>query len=259
MRQKILETIIEALQPLDFALALWQGGSAAHRYTDEWSDLDIVVIVQDDAVQDAFDVVEKALQTISKIRFKYRVPEPTWHGHSQCFYQLEGVSPFLAIDFAVMKISSPNRFLELERHGQSVVGFDKANLVVPVPLNQSEHFSKMAERFVELKTTFDFLQTLVTKEINRGLLVEAVASYHTRTLQPLVELLGIIYRPYRYDFKGKYFSRDFPPEIIARVEPLFCVADLADLAKKQQLAETLFVETLPHAEEVFQDLSDIRL
>lgn len=48
MRQKILETITDAIEPLDFVLDLWQGGSAAHRYTDEWSDLDIVVIVKDD-------------------------------------------------------------------------------------------------------------------------------------------------------------------------------------------------------------------
>lgn len=42
MRETILQTIIAALQPEDFVLALWQGGSAAHGYTDEWSDLDVV-------------------------------------------------------------------------------------------------------------------------------------------------------------------------------------------------------------------------
>ncbi|WP_248277557.1 nucleotidyltransferase domain-containing protein [Brasilonema sp. UFV-L1] len=135
MREKFLKTIIAALQPKDFVLAFWQGGSAAHGYTDEWSDIDIEVIVEDDYVQQTFDIVEAALQTISEINFKYRVPEPTWHGHSQCFYQLVGVSPFLAIDFAVMKRSSRNDFLDVERHGQAVIAFDKANLIVPTHLN----------------------------------------------------------------------------------------------------------------------------
>lgn len=85
MRQRIIETLITALEPLDFVLALWQGGSAAHGYTDELSDIDIEVIVEDNYVQETFDFVEKSLQTISEISFKYRVPEPTWHGHSQCF------------------------------------------------------------------------------------------------------------------------------------------------------------------------------
>ncbi len=51
MRESILETITATLRPLEFVLALWQGGSAAHDYTDEWSDIDIEAIVQDDHVE----------------------------------------------------------------------------------------------------------------------------------------------------------------------------------------------------------------
>ena len=262
MREKILQTIITALQPQDFVLALWQGGSAAHGYTDEWSDIDIVVIVEDNFVQQTFDTLEAALQTISEISFKYRLPEPTWHGHSQCFYQLAGVSPFLAIDFAVMKRSSRNDFLEVERHGNaaiavpggaSPIAFDKANLVVPTHLNQKEHFSKMEERFQHLQMLYNFKQIFVKKEINRGHLAQAIVNYQSHTLSPLVELLGMIYRPYRYDFMNlKYFYRDFPPEVVARVEQLYCVTDLADLANKQQLAQEMFAETLPRVEQVLQ-------
>lgn len=89
MREEIVETITAALEPLDFVLALWQGGSAAHGYTDEWSDIDIEVIVEDNCVEEIFDIVEKSLKTSSEISFKYRIPEPTWHRHSQCFYQLK--------------------------------------------------------------------------------------------------------------------------------------------------------------------------
>lgn len=77
MREKFLKTIIAALQPKDFVLAFWQGGSAAHGYTDEWSDIDIEVIVEDNYVQQTFDIVEAALQTIYEISFKCRVSEPT--------------------------------------------------------------------------------------------------------------------------------------------------------------------------------------
>lgn len=253
MREKILQTIIAALQPQDFVLALWQGGSAAHGYTDEWSDIDIEVIVEDNFVQQTFDIVEAALQTISEISFKYRVPEPTWHGHSQCFYQLAEVSPFLAIDFAVMKRSSRNDFLEVERHGNAAIAFDKANLVLPTNFNRDEHFLKMKQRFEQLKMMFDFWQIFVKKEINRGHLAQGIVNYQSYTLRHLVELLGMIYRPYRYDFMNlKYFYRDFPPEVIARVEPLFCVTDLTDLAKKQQLAEKIFAETLPRVEQTLQ-------
>jgi hypothetical protein len=156
------------------------------------------------------------------------------------------------IDFVVMQRSNPNRFLEVERHGRGVIGFDKANLLVPTALNKSEHLSKMKERFTYLKMNFTLTQPLIKKEMNRGRWIESVSNYHSWTLQPLVELLNMVYRPYRYDFRVKYFSRDLPQEVVTRVEPLYCVVDLADLAKKQQLAEAFFVETLPRVEEVLQ-------
>ena len=252
MRQRILELIIATLQPKDFVIALWQGGSAAHGHTDEWSDIDIQVIVEDERVQETFDILEESLKTISEIRFKWRVPEPTWHGHSQCFYHLEEASPFLFIDFVLLKQSHPNHFLEIERHGKLAIAFDKANLLVQPCLNRSEHFSRMQERLATLIKTFDFSQILVTKEINRGHLVSAISNYHTYTLQPLVELLGMLYRPERYDFRTKYFYRDFPAEVIARVELLYCVMNLAELASKQQQAEVLFAETLPQLREVLE-------
>jgi predicted nucleotidyltransferase len=252
MRQRILETIIANLEPKYFVLALWQGGSAAHGYTDEWSDIDIQVIVEDAHVQETFEIVEDSLKTISEIRFKWRVPEPTWHGHSQCFYQLEGTSAFLFIDFVILKLSSPNDFLEVERHGKVAIAFDKANLLLPPPFNRSEHFSRMQGRLVTLRKTFNFFQIIVKKEINRGHLVSAISNYHAYTLQPLVELLGMVYRPEKYDFKTKYFYRDFPTEVVARIESLYCVMNLADLASKQQQAEVLFAETLPQLREVLE-------
>lgn len=111
----------------------------------------------------------------------------------------------------------------------------------------------MKQRLDALKQTFSFRQNFVKKEINRGHFAEAVVRYHNYTLNPLVELLGIIYRPYRYDFMLlKYFNRDFPSEVVARIEPLYCVVDLADLAEKQQIAEVMFAETIPLAQEMLQ-------
>jgi predicted nucleotidyltransferase len=248
MRQILLEKIVSTLQPLDFVLALWQGGSIACGYTDEWSDLDVAVIVEDNSVEKTFDIVEKSLTEIAEIELKYRVPEPTWYGHSQCFWRIEEISPFLLIDFAILKRSSHNDFLEIERHGNVPIAFDKANLIVPPPLDKNQHFSQMRSRINELKVRFDLLRPLVKKEIYRGHLAEAIGNYHTWTLLPFVEILGMLYRPHRSDFKLKYFSRDFPPEIVDRITPLFCIANLEDLAAKQQIAESYFAEILPLAE-----------
>ncbi|MEG3937063.1 MULTISPECIES: nucleotidyltransferase domain-containing protein [unclassified Microcoleus] len=253
MRQIILEKIVSTLQPLDFVLALWQGGSAAHGYTDEWSDIDIAVVVADNCVEETFEIVEKALAQISEIELKYRVPEPAWHGQSQCFWRLKETPQFLLIDFAIFRRSSRNNFLEIERHGKVPIAFDKANLIVPAHLDTNQHFAQMQIRFNEIKNRFNLLQPLVKKEIYRGHIVEAIGNYHNWTLLPLVELLGMIYRPHRYDFQLKYFSRDFPSQIVDRTAPLFCITNLEDLAAKHQTAEAIFAETLPLAENLIHN------
>lgn len=117
----------------------------------------------------------------------------------------------------------------------------------------------MLARFNEIKIRFDLLQPLVKKEIYRGHLVDAIGNYHDWTLLPLVEVLGMIYRPHRYDFELKYFSRDFPPAIVERVAPLFCIANLEDLAAKQQIAEAFFAETLPLAEAKFYSEKSLKV
>jgi hypothetical protein len=116
-------------------------------------------------------------------------------------------------------------------------------------MNQAEHFSQIKERFEHQKKLFNFLQLFVKKEINRGHLAQAIVNYQSYTLRNLLELLGMLYRPYRYDFTIQYFNRDFPPEVIVRVEPLFCITDLADLANKQKLTEQMFAEILSRVEE----------
>jgi hypothetical protein len=57
--------------------------------------------------------------------------------------------------------------------------------------------------------------------------------------------------PIRF-YESEIFLPGFSPEVVARVEQLYCVTDLADLAKKQQLAEEMFAEILPRVEQVLQ-------
>ncbi|HSF76022.1 MAG TPA: nucleotidyltransferase domain-containing protein, partial [Microcoleus sp.] len=176
-----------------------------------------------------------------------------------CFWRLKETPPFLLIDFAVFRRSSRNDFLEIERHGKVPIAFDKANLIVPPPLDISKHLSTMQLRFNDLKIRFNLLQPLVKKEIYRGHSVDAIGNYHNWTLLPLVELLGMIYRPHRYDFELKYFSRDFPRQIVDSVAPLFCIANLEDLAAKQQIAEAFFAEILPLAQAKFSSDNALNL
>ena len=47
-REVIVETLACSLEPLNFVYAFWEGGAAAFNRVDEWSDIDLFIVVDDD-------------------------------------------------------------------------------------------------------------------------------------------------------------------------------------------------------------------
>ena len=111
-RNTIVRTVVDSVKPLDYVHALWEGGAAAFRRIDEWSDIDLYLVADDDKSDQAFLAVEKALRSLCSITQKYRTPQLPWPGVTQAFYRLERADKYLLIDLAVLKLSSPDKFLE---------------------------------------------------------------------------------------------------------------------------------------------------
>lgn len=243
-REAILKALEAALKPLDYVQAMWQGGSASFNRVDEWSDIDLQVIADDDRTADVVAAVEDVLRGLSPIGIRYELPQPSWHGHTQIFYQLQDAGPFLMIDFVVIKVSNPNRFLEREIHGDAVVVFDKIGIVKSPPFSVENHLRQIEGRLETLKVTFDLFQPLVQKEIYRHNAIDAFSFYQSFTLRPLVEVLRIQYDPSRYNFGTRYLYYILPPEVIQRLEPLFFVADIDQLLVNFDKAQQFFRETL---------------
>jgi predicted nucleotidyltransferase len=243
-KNQILTALNDALEPLDYTYACWEGGAAAFGRVDEWSDLDILVDVADEHVQDTLQVIEETLTKLSPIEVKYEVPQPSWHGHSQVFYRMQDTSKFLLIDLVVIKHSNPNKFLQPELHGKAIIYFDKSDVIQNRPLNQQELALKLKDRLEALKVSFDLFQILTIKELYRGNLIEALNFYHNFTLRPLVEVLRIPHEPTRHSFYTRYIYYDMPAEVLERLESLYFIADGDDLWAKRQIAEDWFYETI---------------
>jgi len=58
-RKQIIEALAEALKPLDYVHAFYEGGAAAFNRIDEWSDLDLYLVVDEEKVNETFVAVEK--------------------------------------------------------------------------------------------------------------------------------------------------------------------------------------------------------
>jgi hypothetical protein len=243
-RKCILDALVEALRALDYTHAMWEGGAAAFDRIDEWSDLDLQIIVDDDRVEDTFEVIECVLVELSPIELRYEIPQPTWHGYAQVFYRLQETTEFLIIDMVVIKRSNPNLFLEVERHGNVYVHFDKSEVIQPPPFDWGAHKVKLENRFADMQVLFDLFQMLTTKELNRGNAVEALVFYHSYTLRPLVEALRMRYKPAQHDFHTRYVHYDLPRDVVQKLQDLFYVTDMDDLRDKHMTAEEWFNTTV---------------
>ena len=243
-RREIIDCLKRRLAALDFIRALWLGGSDATGRTDEWSDVDLQLIVDDDRVEETFVAVRAALKTLAPVTHSWRLPEPTWHGHSQELLRIEDAGPFADVDLVVMKKSARDRFLEPERHGDAMVLFDRDGLVFPAPFDRAVHDEKLARRLAILRQQFPLFQVFVRKAVLRGMIAEAASLYQRVTIAALVELLRMRHAPERFDFGMRYLDRDLPPALRAKVEAWALPGSGEEMLLFQEKAGVLFAETL---------------
>lgn len=243
-RQRMIDALAEALEPVPFVRAAWLGGSDASGRTDEWSDIDLQLVANDDAIEPAIDAVHGALLELSPTAQSYRLPKPTWHGHEQEFLSLRDAEPFHFVDLVVLARSSTDWFLEPERHGNPLVLFDKDGLVRPALLDREKHAQKMAARLEVLRSTFPLFQNLVSKAVLRRDGPDAMQAYMAYTIRPLVEVLRMRYCPLLYDYGLRYLDRDLPEPPREEIAELVFPQSTDAVEPFRARAEALFRETM---------------
>jgi hypothetical protein len=243
-RQDLIRVFSEGLAAGDVALAAWLGGSDANARADEWSDVDLNIVVPDGRAESAFAEVERLIEGLRPIARRYRLPSPTWHGAEQCFYQLEGVPEWLMVDLCVFARSQEHQFLDRSRHGEPVVLFDKEGLVRVREGDPAARQAAIEKRLAELRARFELLAHLPAKEVRRGREVDALAFYHALVLRPLVDLLRIRYCPERFDFSMRYLDADQPADVATRVKRLAYVAKASEIPARVEEARAWFREEI---------------
>jgi hypothetical protein len=243
-RENIIRTLVQALEPLDYVNAMWEGGAVAFDRVDEWSDIDICVDAEDVRVRDVFPVAEHALASLSSIELKYDILQPTLGDYVQAFYRLEGTNRYMLVDFAVFKHSSQDKLLEPRIHGTPRFHFNKDNAVTCPTFDVAGFVGTLKKRAERVQQRFDMFGCFVIKELERGHYIEALSLYHRFTLDSLLAALRIRYRPVHYDFKTNYLSYDLPTDVVGRLKDFYFVRDEKDLRDKHELASQWVHDTL---------------
>ncbi len=242
-RTDFTDKIKNLLEEKNYIHTAWEGGSAATGRLDEYSDLDLCLICDDDKVEKTFEIIADYLQKNYGIKSRFRLPEPAWHGHSQCFYDLDNTPEFFFLDLLVEKLSAGNRFMEKDRHGDAIVWFDKKNLFDPTP-TPGEQIEAKGRRMFKLLSGSLWLHFLnLKKEIRRGNLIDSYTTYY-QLLNRLSILWNLKYRPAKVDFGLRYAQRDFPPEIVHWLEEMLIVSDLKQMKKNLEIIEQKFYELI---------------
>jgi len=243
-REAVIQAVVKALRPVDYVHALYEGGAAAFRRIDEWSDIDLYIIVDENRVEEIFQACEDALTSLSEIQQKYEVPQTGWSGVYQAFYRLKNTSEYLIIDLAILTPNSQEKFLEPEIHGNAVFHLNKNNSIKLPHLDTEAFAGKLHARALRLKQRFRMFNIFVQKEINRGNTLEAIDLYHVVTLASLIEALRIKHNPLHHDFKLRYAHYELPEGVVKRLESLSFVKDQKDLQEKYNQATRWFSETI---------------
>lgn len=238
-RAELLRTLRQALVADPEVRAAWEGGSAAFEAEDEWSDVDAVAVVGDDAVEAVFGRVEQALEALSPIAL--RLPMPAAPGSTQRFYRLRDAGEFAVVDLVLIRRSDPLLFREVELHGRGCNWIDHDGL-----LQDERHLDPDLDRAQALARIgplcdgFAMFQHLVRKELARGRATDALAFYQAWTLRPLAEALRLLHAPPTRVFGLRYLARDLPADTVRRFERLAFVGDLAQLAQRHAEARRWF-------------------
>jgi len=183
-----------------------------------------------------FPVIDKALDALAPIEISLEYPQSMSPGAYQKVYRLEETSKFMVIEICAVKHSSSEKFLQREIHGEVFVHFDKENVTDKKPIDEEQFNKNLEARLENIEKLFNIYQFLIEKEINRNNQIEALAFYHNFTLNPLIEVLRMKYKPYRYSFKTRYVYYDLPKEAVKKLEEFYLITDMRDLRLKHKEA-----------------------
>lgn len=235
------ETLQEVLQPILWAEesvdAVWEGGSSATGYLDPLSDLDLLILCDDDAVDLLFEKVESILEKHFGVNRKYRVPEPAWHGFSQCFYQLQNTHDLFYLDLCYVRKSNPQRFTESDRHGMPLVWFDRTGILdfSPTPKEKSDQMGK--RMFLSAIGSAFVVILEINKAIARDRFAEAFLFYYQLISRNYAILLNLKYRPRQADFGLRYAYRAYPQKTVQFLEQILQVNSLEEIGSNTKKLE----------------------
>ncbi len=230
-KQEIIKKIRSNIENNENIVAAWEGGSKATGNEDMYSDLDLMIVTQNDSKEITFNTMIDYFASEFGIEHFYRVKEPTWHGFSQAFIKLKDTPDYFYIDMAVMTKNTEDKFYSENRHGKAAAWFDKEGILDSNPLPKATIENKKNVLY-ERATAIDFLFIIETKkQLYRENFTEAFTSMYRFLQSSASVLFNLEHRPYQVDFGLRYAYRAYSKEDFNTIETCLKANSLSTLNK----------------------------
>ncbi len=212
-QEKIIQNIKGVLEPNKLVYAFWVEGSTAQGHGDEYSDLDIRLEVEADKIEGVYNQIEKSLAKLGMIDLKYEFK--TGNQQRKIVYHIEKMSEFLTIDINIQPY--PWNTELTKGVDEAKIIFDKNGIVKFV--ERSDPKPKNIELAKEQSLSFYLaMRPNVLKNIHRNKPLEA-QKYYRNIIEYVIKYLRIKYEmPEKIDFDFKHIYRDFPKDIVKKID-----------------------------------------
>jgi hypothetical protein len=89
----------------------------------------------------------------------------------------------------------------------------KRQSIGSLPLDRPAQAAKLARRFAQIRASWPIYRLTVDSEIARRHALHAFGFYINGLVRPLIELVGMRYRPERFDYGRRRLHHDLPAEL----------------------------------------------
>lgn len=244
-REQIIAAISDGLKDNPNVFALWLEGADSNENIDEYSDIDLVADVKDGEEENTLKRIGEILRNLDELDLEYEYPKPHPKLRYKIFH-LKNTIEHLLVDVSIQSHSRNFVFLEGNKYESPKVLFDKAEVIKFHKIDDEKLRKEICESLTVLENVF-FQRSKVKKYILRNKYLEAFAYYNKNVLEPLVELLRICHTPIIRDYHLIHISDHLPKDIVSKVENLYHINTVDDIAKNLAEAEKLFADTMKEA------------
>jgi hypothetical protein len=248
IREKIIEDIVANLGSEDYILAIWMEGADGTKSLDEYSDIDIVCYAKEGFVENAFTKLDAGMGRLGQVDIAYEQPGRPANNRYKV-YHLQETPESLLVDVTIQSESFPVSFISEDKSVVPVILVDKAGIVKYQNVDLESHRSQLHSQLVQAQGIYS-QRSRAVKYTKRGLYLESLIYYQKYVLNPIVDVLRIIYTPFQADCFLVHESRDFPADVVVSLEKLYGVKSVEDIAERINLADEMFRKAVSEAEAI---------